>query len=125
MDDAERIARLEARVDALAKIVGQLTIDNKGLNRGEDTKGPTEFQQRVWDEVERIPFGEARSYGEIHRAFDPKGSGQMVGGALDTALVHGKRLPWWRVIRNDGTIATPPSYMQDELLAAEGYPADD
>ena len=46
-----------------------------------DLLAGTEFQQRVWNELRRIPRGETRSYGEIARALGQPKSARAVGGA--------------------------------------------
>ena len=121
MTDAERIVELEARVEALTKIVGMLTVENRGINPTGKDDGLSEFAVEVCRVVERIPFGETKGYDEIATlAGTPKG-GRNVGRALDSGLLYGKRIPWWRVLRSDGSMATHPSRMQRELLIAEGH----
>lgn len=41
----------------------------------------TEFQKRVWAELEKIPFGETATYGEIAAAIGKPGASRAVGGA--------------------------------------------
>lgn len=63
----------------------------------------TDFQQTVWQELSKIPFGETTSYGEIARRIgNPKGS-RAVG------LANGKNpipiiVPCHRVIGKDGSL---------------------
>jgi alkylated DNA nucleotide flippase Atl1 len=72
----------------------------------------------VFDVVERIPPGRATSYGAIGRLV---GVGpRRVARALSSG---GGAVPWWRVLRADGTAAEPVRARQLELLAAEGVPA--
>lgn len=63
----------------------------------------TDFQRRVWRELERIPFGTTISYGELaRRVGDPKAS-RAVGaanGKNPIAIV----IPCHRVIGADGTL---------------------
>lgn len=65
--------------------------------------GGTEFQQRVWAELRRIPFGETISYGELAaRIGNPSGS-RAVGqanGANRLPIV----VPCHRVIGHDGKL---------------------
>lgn len=42
----------------------------------------TEFQQKVWAILRRIPYGETTSYGAIAREISPTMSAQAVGGAV-------------------------------------------
>jgi AraC family transcriptional regulator of adaptative response/methylated-DNA-[protein]-cysteine methyltransferase len=41
----------------------------------------TAFQRRVWQELQRIPLGETRSYGEIARSLGKAGAARAVGRA--------------------------------------------
>ena len=65
--------------------------------------GGTEFQQRVWGELRRIPFGETISYGELAaRVGNPSGS-RAVGqanGANPLPVV----VPCHRVVSHDGKL---------------------
>ena len=64
----------------------------------------TAFQQRVWDELKEIPFGETASYGEIaQRLGMPPGASRAVGlanGSNPLAIV----VPCHRVIGADGSL---------------------
>jgi len=44
----------------------------------------TAFQRRVWQELQRIPLGETRSYGEIARSLGNAGASSAVGRACAT-----------------------------------------
>jgi AraC family transcriptional regulator, regulatory protein of adaptative response / methylated-DNA-[protein]-cysteine methyltransferase len=44
----------------------------------------TAFQRRVWQELQRIPLGETRSYGEIARSLGNPGASRAVGRACAT-----------------------------------------
>lgn len=66
--------------------------------------------------VRSIPAGEVLSYGDVaKRAGAPQGA-RAVARAL--SRTHG--LPWWRVIRADGTLAEAVAAEQAHLLRAEG-----
>lgn len=41
----------------------------------------TEFQQKVWQALKEIPFGETRSYGEIAKSIGQPKASRAVGGA--------------------------------------------
>jgi alkylated DNA nucleotide flippase Atl1 len=78
-----------------------------------------EYVERVLEIVERIPPGRVTTYGAV---------AAVVGGGprqIGTVMAHhGGPVPWWRVIRADGTL--PPSH-QDEALDRyrdEGTPWD-
>ncbi len=64
----------------------------------------TAFQWRVWQELQRIPYGETRSYGDIAEAIGEPGSARAVARAVATnpvALV----IPCHRVVRKDGDLS--------------------
>jgi alkylated DNA nucleotide flippase Atl1 len=77
-----------------------------------------ELVTRVLAVVERIPPGRVLSYGDVAAlasAPTPRDVGQVL-------LRHGDGVPWWRVLRADGT---PPSHLRERqlaLLRAEGTP---
>jgi methylated-DNA-[protein]-cysteine S-methyltransferase len=61
------------------------------------------FEQLVWDELVRIPYGETASYGEIARRIGHPGSARAVGRANarnPIAIV----VPCHRVIGSDGSL---------------------
>jgi len=61
--------------------------------------------------------GEVVSYGDVaHDAGHPRAA-RRVGALLATTDLD---LPWWRVVRSDGRIATHKTSRQAELLRAEG-----
>jgi methylated-DNA-[protein]-cysteine S-methyltransferase len=75
-----------------------------GKNRGFSAKRAprgTPFQQRVWAELLRIPFGETRSYGDIAKAV--KSSPRAVGRAIGTNPIC-VIVPCHRVIGADGSL---------------------
>ncbi|HEV2671791.1 MAG TPA: bifunctional DNA-binding transcriptional regulator/O6-methylguanine-DNA methyltransferase Ada [Gemmatimonadales bacterium] len=63
----------------------------------------TAFQRRVWQELQRIPFGKTRSYGEVARRIGKPTATRAVARACATnpvALV----IPCHRVVREDGDL---------------------
>ncbi len=66
-----------------------------------------------------IPPGRVMTYGEIGFAtgLHPRQVGRIVARIADD-------IPWWRVIRADGTPATCHSNTAPALLAQEGVPFD-
>ncbi|MSR46979.1 MAG: methylated-DNA--[protein]-cysteine S-methyltransferase [Planctomycetes bacterium] len=63
----------------------------------------SDFEHRVWRELQRIPCGETRSYVELGRAIGAPKAARAVGranGMNRLALV----IPCHRVIRDDGTV---------------------
>lgn len=79
---------------------------------------PGDFAERVLDVVERIPPGRVMSYGDIAEYLGESGPRQ-VGRVMS---LWGGAVPWWRVIRADGS---PPPGLEVEALrcyAAEATP---
>lgn len=71
----------------------------------------------MFDAVEAIPVGRVSTYGAIGRLV---GVGpRRVARALSTG---GGAVPWFRVVRADGTAADQVRVRQLELLAADGVP---
>ena len=85
-----------------------------------DVKG-TAFQQRVWDELRRIPHGETRSYGELAAALGNPKASRAVGGANGANHVA-VLIPCHRVIAADGTLGgyAYGLAIKAELLKREG-----
>ena len=76
---------------------------------------PADVDEAVFDVVERIPPGRVSTYGAIGRLV---GVGpRRVARALSAG---GGAVPWYRVLRADGTCAEPVRVRQLELLAGEG-----
>jgi methylated-DNA-protein-cysteine methyltransferase related protein len=76
---------------------------------------------RVLAVVRRIPPGRVLTYGDVAALADGEVTARDVGQVL---LRHGEQdeLPWWRVLRADGT---PPPHLHDRqllLLRSEGAP---
>jgi alkylated DNA nucleotide flippase Atl1 len=71
--------------------------------------------------VRRIPSGRVLTYGDVAALAEVDATARDVGQVL---LRHGEAddVPWWRVVRADGT---PPPHLLDRqlgLLRAEGTP---
>jgi alkylated DNA nucleotide flippase Atl1 len=78
---------------------------------------PIDVDEAVFDVVERIPPGRVSSYGAVGRLV---GVGpRRVARALSSG---GGAVPWYRVLRADGSAAEPVRVRQLELLAGEGVP---
>ena len=63
----------------------------------------TAFQQRVWQALRNIPFGETRTYGELARMIGQPGAARAVGaanGANPIAII----IPCHRVIATGGRL---------------------
>jgi AraC family transcriptional regulator of adaptative response/methylated-DNA-[protein]-cysteine methyltransferase len=70
--------------DALAPIVAEVLARIDGRRPARelplDVRG-TAFQRRVWEELQRIPLGETRTYGEIAAAIGAPRASRAVGSA--------------------------------------------
>ncbi|MEX2292718.1 MAG: MGMT family protein [Acidimicrobiales bacterium] len=75
----------------------------------------TPLQQRFRDAVADLVVGEVVSYGEVARRAGRPGAARAVGGFL---AAYGSDLPWWRVVRADGSLHHP--HEQQRRLRAEG-----
>lgn len=82
----------------------------------------TEETERVIAILKRIPRGRVVSYGLVAGA-----AGLHNGARQVVRILHSRsekdRLPWYRVLRVDGSIALPPGEgfeLQRRLLEAEG-----
>lgn len=75
-----------------------------------------DFSERVLDVVERIPAGRVLSYGDIADLLGDGGP-RRVGRVLGR---DGSAVPWWRVLRADGTHVDGIRERALDLLRAEG-----
>jgi methylated-DNA-[protein]-cysteine S-methyltransferase len=97
-DDARLAAVREQLADYFAgrRTTFDLTIDRDAL-------GGTPFQRRVWEELEKIPFGVTISYGELARRISNPAAVRAVG------LANGRNpisiiVPCHRVIGANGSL---------------------
>jgi len=66
--------------------------------------------------IKAIPKGQVRSYGQVAAMAGKPGGARAVVRALH--LISG--VPWWRVIRSDGTVAPQMAPRQLPKLRADG-----
>jgi AraC family transcriptional regulator of adaptative response/methylated-DNA-[protein]-cysteine methyltransferase len=102
LDEEFSEARIEERpMPAVKKAILDFIRGEASLARVPlDIRG-TVFQRRVWDELQRIPRGETRTYRDIARAVGAPAAVRAVGsacGANPVALV----VPCHRAVRTDG-----------------------
>ncbi|WP_342662601.1 MGMT family protein [Nocardioides halotolerans] len=74
--------------------------------KASSTPDPEEYVELVLSVVEEIPRGRVTSYGAI--------AGVVGGGPRQVGAVmsrHGGPVPWWRVVRADGSL--PPSHEEN------------
>lgn len=79
---------------------------------------PTPFAEEVLDLVERIPPGHVLAYSDVATALG-RGGPRQVGQALAR---FGSGVPWWRVLRADGSCAPGNGDEQRSRLRSEGAP---
>lgn len=77
----------------------------------------TPLQQAFRDVVASLAVAEVVSYGEVARRAGRRGAARAVGAFL---AEHGAGLPWWRVVRADGSLAVHKPREQARRLRAEG-----
>ncbi len=66
--------------------------------------------------VRRLAPGEVASYGEIAEEAGFPRAARAVGNVLS----RNSGLPWWRVVRADGSLVSPHEREQGRLLRKEG-----
>ncbi|MFI7895596.1 MGMT family protein [Streptomyces sp. CACIS-1.16CA] len=74
-----------------------------------------EYAERVLDVAELIPPGRVMTYGDVAEWLG-EGGPRQVGRVM---ALYGSAVPWWRVVRADGTLL--PAH---ELRALEHYRAE-
>ncbi|WPU22036.1 MGMT family protein [Cedecea neteri] len=79
------------------------------------------FPQRVYQIVAAIPEGYVTTYGEIAALAGSPRAARQVGGVLKR-LPEGSRLPWHRVVNQQGIISLtgPDLQRQRQALLSEG-----
>lgn len=77
----------------------------------------TPLQERFRAVVADLAPGEVVSYGEVARRAGRRGAARAVGAFL---AEHGGDLPWWRVVRADGSVAVHKPREQSQRLRGEG-----
>ena len=81
----------------------------------------TEFQKSVWQQLEAIPFGETRTYGQIAAAVGNPKACRAAGGAIHKNPIA-IMIPCHRVIGADGSLTGFASGLdvKEALLHLEG-----
>lgn len=104
--EATEVSGDEASKRVLEKLSLEMVSYFEGKGRGFSCPlepGGTEFQRKVWEVLQHIPYGETRSYKEVARAIGKPGTSRAVGnacGANPLPIV----IPCHRVIRSDGSM---------------------
>ncbi len=68
-----------------------------------DLNGASDFYQRVWRELRKVPRGKTLSYAELARRTGKPNAARAVGAAMATNPVP-VLIPCHRVIRSDGSL---------------------
>jgi alkylated DNA nucleotide flippase Atl1 len=81
-----------------------------------------EYVEQVLQVVEQVPRGRVTTYGLVAEAVGRRlhrGGPRLVGNVMAT---YGGPVPWWRVVRADGTL--PPSHGDEahQAYLEEGTP---
>ena len=88
---------------------------------------PKPSTMMIVDSIRAIPPGRVASYGAVAAmASIPWGARQVVRVLHSMSAAEG--LPWWRILRKDGSIALPEGSgreLQAGLLRAEGVEVDE
>jgi len=109
-----------------ASFVDEIAEYFKGSNKGFKQKTVflegTEFEQDVWNALNKIPFGETRTYKWISQEIGRPGASRAVGQALSKNPVP-IVIPCHRVIESDGSIGGYSSGVKNKvrLLEMEYY----
>ena len=80
------------------------------------TRDPEAYVEAVLRLVEQIPPGQVATYGDLAEAVG-QGGPRQVGRVMAT---WGEGVPWWRVVRADGSPARGHEQEALRLLAADG-----
>lgn len=77
----------------------------------------SDAERRIVDVVMALGPGEVVSYGDVAAMATGRRHARLVGRVLRDTEVE---VPWWRVVRSDGTLAAGDGRDQAALLRAEG-----
>ncbi|MFD4798524.1 MGMT family protein [Streptomyces anulatus] len=77
-----------------------------------------EYAERVLDVADLIPPGRVMTYGDIAEWLG-EGGPRQVGRVM---ALYGSAVPWWRVVRSDGTLLPAHELRALDHYRAEGTP---
>jgi methylated-DNA-protein-cysteine methyltransferase-like protein len=101
---------------------GFLTAASAAGSRSMPPRKPTRspWLTAVAGAVRAIPRGQTASYARVALMAGKPGAARAVVRALHAL----EDVPWWRVVRSDGTLAEPVAREQARRLRAEGVRVD-
>ena len=112
----------------MARELKSLCMSLRNATADDDADVAPGFRQQVYAVVREIPVGRVLGYAHVAALIGRPRVPRQVGYAL-SAIPEGSDVPWWRVIRADGSVAMQgdPSRgpLQIALLRAEGVQVDD
>ena len=100
-------------LDFLFALKGDRIASLMIFQQGDSSVSAEEREMRVLDAIRSIPEGFVRTYGDVSPGA-PRLAGRLLGS------VHAADLPWWRVVRADGSLAAGEE--QRRRLEREGVP---
>ena len=85
----------------------------------------SDFKEAVVNFIKKVPEGRVVSYGQVAAACGHPRAARQVGVILKTADVKKEKIPWWRVVNNQGVISikgnwTATKELQKALLIKDG-----
>src|SRR5438128_2062406 len=83
------------------------------------------FRENVIKYIKKVPKGKVVSYGQVAAASGSPRAARQVGGILRSLKEPDGKIPWWRVINNNGIISikgnwTATKEIQRDLLIKDG-----
>jgi len=99
-----KISRRDEKITQfVAQVVRFIEAPRLGLTLPLDIRG-TDFQQRVWQALGKIPSGSTASYSDIARMIDRPKSVRAVAGACAANSIS-LAIPCHRIVRSDGQLS--------------------
>jgi alkylated DNA nucleotide flippase Atl1 len=95
-----------------------VTDDPRAARPASGTTDPEAYVEAVLRLVEQVPPGRVTTYGDLAEALG-RGGPRQVGRVMAT---WGATVPWWRVVRADGSPARGHEHEALRRLAGEGAP---
>jgi alkylated DNA nucleotide flippase Atl1 len=104
--------------DGAHGVCGPVSAPGTGPGPRDGSEPLPVFVEEVLDVVEAVPPGRVLSYGDVAELVGRHGP-RAVGRAL---AEYGAAVPWWRVLRADGSPAPPVAERALAHYRAEGTP---